>query len=370
VLVRGNLEIYEARGEYQLIVELLEPAGAGALQLAFEQLKKKLAAEGLFDSSRKRPLPEFPRRIGLITSATGAVIRDILHVLERRFPGLHIRLFPVQVQGEGSAEQICQAIEYFSDTSWAEVVIVARGGGSPEDLWTFNEEAVARGIAASKPPIISAVGHETDFTIADFVADHRAPTPSAAAEIVICTRESLFDRIDGGRTKLTQAIRYRLVLSSRDLHQSGSERAAALLHRIVTRRAQRLDDADSQLRTRQQQQLTTLWRSLEECNRRLQATDLRLRFTRNRHRNELLATELLKSVRTKLWHLRRKHESLEAHLTQLSPLAVLGRGYAIVENSAKQILTSPAQTRTGETINVRLHRGELEAVVSTASEEA
>ncbi len=177
VIARGNLEVYEARGEYQLIVELLEPQGAGALQLAFEQLKRKLAEEGLFEQSRKRPLPKLPRQIGVVTSPAGAVIRDILHVLERRFPGLHVRLFPAQVQGEGSIEQVCAGLEYFSGSGWAEVVIVARGGGSLEDLWTFNEEAVARAIAACSVPVISAIGHETDFTIADFVADHRAPTP-------------------------------------------------------------------------------------------------------------------------------------------------------------------------------------------------
>lgn len=170
VLARGNLEVYEARGEYQLIVELLEPQGVGALQIAFDQLKKKLAVEGLFAAERKRPLPAFPSRLGIVTSTDGAVIRDILHVLERRFAGLHIRIFPALVQGEGSIQQICAGLEYFSGNGWAEVVIVARGGGSLEDLWTFNEESVARAIHASRVPVISAIGHETDFTIADFVA--------------------------------------------------------------------------------------------------------------------------------------------------------------------------------------------------------
>ncbi len=191
VIARGSLEVYEARGEYQLIVELLEPQGAGALQLAFEQLKRKLAAEGLFDGARKRPLPKFPSRIGIVTSPSGAVIRDILHVLERRFQGLHVRLYPAQVQGEGSVEQVCAGLRFFSRKPWANVVILARGGGSLDDLWTFNEEAVARAIACSSVPVISAIGHETDFTIADFVADLRAPTPSAAAELVIRTRQSV-----------------------------------------------------------------------------------------------------------------------------------------------------------------------------------
>ena len=185
MVARGRIDVYEARGEYQLLVELLEPQGHGALQLAFEQLKKKLAAEGLFDAERKRPLPRFPRRIGIVTSPRGAVIADMVQILSRRFPGLHIRLFPALVQGEGSIEEVCRGIEYFSRTAWADLVIVARGGGSLEDLWTFNEEAVARAIAACSVPVVSAVGHETDVTIADFVADLRAPTPSAAAELVV-----------------------------------------------------------------------------------------------------------------------------------------------------------------------------------------
>src|SRR5579872_887971 len=173
VLARGRIDVYEARGEYQLLVEALEPQGHGALQFAFEQLKKKLAAEGLFEQARKRLLPRFPARIGIVTSRRGAVISDMIHILSRRFPGLHVRIFPAQVQGPGSIEEVCRGIQYFSRTGWAEVVIVARGGGSLEDLWTFNEESVARAIAASSAPLISAIGHETDFSIADFVADMR-----------------------------------------------------------------------------------------------------------------------------------------------------------------------------------------------------
>src|SRR5688572_20877459 len=210
VVARGRLDVYDARGEYQLLVEHLEPRGYGALQLAFEQLKKKLGAEGLFDMGRKRPLPRFPQRIGIVTSPAGAVIQDLLNILSRRFPGLHIRLYPAQVQGEGASDQLCRGLRWFSQSGWAEVVILARGGGSLEDLWTFNEESVARAIAESSVPVISAVGHETDFTIADFVSDLRASTPSAAAELVICTREQLLDSIAGCRRALDQQLRYRL----------------------------------------------------------------------------------------------------------------------------------------------------------------
>src|SRR6202140_4623706 len=205
VLARGRIDVYEARGEYQLLVEALEPQGHGALQFAFEQLKKKLAAEGLFEAGRKREIPRLPRRIGIVTSPTGAVIGDITQILSRRFPGLHIRLYPALVQGEGSVEAVVRGLEYFSSSKWPDVVIVARGGGSLEDLWTFNEEAVARAIAACSVPVISAVGHATDYTIADFVADLRAPTPSAAAEMVVCTRDELFDRIAAARAKAVQA---------------------------------------------------------------------------------------------------------------------------------------------------------------------
>jgi len=368
VIARGNLEVYEARGEYQLIVELLEPQGAGALQLAFEQLKRKLAAEGLFEQSRKRPLPALPRRIGIVSSPAGAVIRDMLHVLERRFQGLHVRLFPAQVQGEGSVEQVCRGINFFSANGWAEVLIVARGGGSLEDLWTFNEEKVARAIAGSAIPVISAVGHETDFTIADFVADCRAPTPSAAAEIVICTRDSLLEQIAAGRIKASQAIRYRLLSCSRDLQQRGTERAAAVVHRALARRAQRADDLEYQLRDSGQRALDAKRRRLADLTRRLQASDLRLRFARNRHREEILRGRLAKSMQVRLWQARRRQESLSGYLGQLSPLAVLGRGYAIVENGAKHVLRAASEVAVGEQVTIRLHRGELDATVSAVSE--
>jgi exodeoxyribonuclease VII large subunit len=369
VIANGNLEVYEARGEYQLIIEALEPLGAGALQLAFEQLKKKLNSEGLFDAGRKRPLPRFPQLIGIVTSPAGAVIRDMLHVLERRFPGLHIRLFPAQVQGEGAAEQICQGLEHFSRSGWAQAVILARGGGSLEDLWTFNEERVARAIAACMVPVISAVGHETDFTIADFVADCRAPTPSAAAEIIICTRESVLEQIAAGRAKSVQAIRYRLLACSRDLHRRGTEQAATLVHRALVRRAQRIDDLDHQLRTLQKRLLEVMCRRFADVKRRLEASDLRLRFARNRREHEGRHQRLVKIARETMWRAWRRQESLHAHLTQLSPLTVLGRGYAIVENAEGRILRQAGEAEPGDPVRIRLYRGELGAVVSSVREE-
>src|SRR5271169_4425635 len=210
ITVRGSLGVYEPRGEYQVYVSHIEPVGLGALQLAFEQLKKKLQEEGLFDAARKKPLPILPRCIGVVTSPTGAAIRDILRVLKRRFANVHVQIYPVKVQGEGAAAEVVAALRHFNRAKLADVVIVARGGGSLEDLWAFNEEIVARAIAASEIPIITGIGHEIDFTIADFVADLRAPTPSAAAEIVVRSRQEFERHIAEAYRNLAQQIRYRL----------------------------------------------------------------------------------------------------------------------------------------------------------------
>lgn len=364
VIARGKLEVYEARGEYQLIVESMEPQGAGALQLAFDQLKKRLAMEGLFNAERKRPLPKFPNCIGIITSPAGAVIRDILHVLERRFPGLHLRLYPAQVQGDGSVEQVCAGLAHFGAGNWADVVILARGGGSLEDLWTFNEEAVARAIAASAVPVISAIGHETDFTIADFVADHRAPTPSAAAEIVICTRESLLERIAAVREQALRHLRYRLLDCNQRLQDRGTQRAEALMHRAITKRAQQVDDLEFQLRRLSRDSVGMASRRLLELMRRLQATDLRLKFARNRHTLELLQRRLDQTAGVAVSKAHRRLDDCELHLRQLSPLNVLARGYSIVEKENGQVVRSSAETEVGEELRVRLHEGGLSVKVT------
>jgi len=273
VLVRGRVDLYEVRGEVQLIVEAIEPQGHGALQLAFEQLKKKLDAEGLFALERKRSLPAFPERIGIVTSPSGAVIQDMLNVMERRSPGRHIRLYPAQVQGEGAAEQVVRGLEYFSASGWAEVVIVARGGGSLEDLWTFNDERVARAIAECSVPVVSAVGHETDFTIADFVADLRAPTPSAAAELVVPARESLLDRLSIADHKLAQSIRLTIALAVRAWHDLAIDRVR--LHQMIGRQSQRVDDLDDRLRDHWRSMMAARQNALEDASARLSSLDLR-----------------------------------------------------------------------------------------------
>jgi exodeoxyribonuclease VII large subunit len=363
VLARGNIDVYQSRGEYQLLVEAIEPQGHGALQFAFEQLKKKLAAEGLFDAARKRPIPRLPQRIGIVTSPTGAVVRDITEILSRRFPGLHLRIYPALVQGEGSVEAVCRAIEYFSNSGWADVVIVARGGGSLEDLWTFNEEAVARAIAASTMPVISAVGHETDFTISDFVADLRAATPSAAAELVICPREQILDQIAVFDHKLLQATRYRLAMAARALHQRGVERGSAILHRNVGRLQQRVDELDYRMRGRVQSVASLRRKRLEELTARLRSLDLRLRIARARRRLEAADTASAQLVHLRLTRAQGRLNPLIAHLTQLSPLKILERGYAIVTNQSGVIVKQPADAPVDSKVAVRLAQGKIAARV-------
>jgi exodeoxyribonuclease VII large subunit len=367
VLARGRIDVYAGRGEYQLVVEALEPRGYGALQLAFEQLKKKLALEGLFEPARKRRLPPYPTRIGIVTSPSGAVIQDMLNVLSRRFPGLHIRIYPALVQGEGSVEQVCRGVEYFSRSGWAQVVIVARGGGSLEDLWTFNEEAVARAIAACKAPVISAVGHETDFTIADFVADLRAPTPSAAAELVICTRDQLLDQIAGYEKKLEQWARYRITLAARRLHQQGVDRAASLLHRAINRRAQRVDELEQRLRDRLRAIHGLQRRRLAELTERLRRQDVRLRLAGIRRRLDRAENALAECMRMRLLSARNRFMPLAAHLSQLSPLKILRRGYAIVQNKDGAIVKDPAAAPVGSAVRIRLAYGRLGAEVTEST---
>jgi len=363
VLARGHLDVYEARGEYQLLVEAIEPQGHGALQFAFEQLKKKLAAEGLFDAARKRPIPRLPQRIGIVTSPSGAVVRDITEILARRFPGLHLRIYPATVQGEGSVEAVCRAIEYFSDSGWPDVVIVARGGGSLEDLWTFNEEAVARAIAASAAPIISAVGHETDFTIADFVADLRAATPSAAAELLICPREQILDQLTASDHKLLQATRYRLAMAARALHERGVERGSAILHRNIGRWQQRVDELDYRIRGRAQSALSVRRKRLEDLTARLRSLDLRLRIARARQRLETADTAAARLTHLRLTRAHGRLNPLIAHLTQLSPLKILERGYAIVTNERGAIVKQPSDAPEDSKVDIRVAQGRMAARV-------
>ena len=363
VLARGRLDVYEARGDYQLQVEFLEPQGHGALQLAFEQLKKKLAAEGLFEAARRGRCPNTRAVSGWSPRRAARQFRTCSTFWPGAFPGLHIRLYPAQVQGEEAIEDVCRGLQYFSRTGWADVVIVGRGGGSLEDLWTFNEEAVARNIAASKVPVVSAIGHETDFTIADFVADLRAPTPSAAAELVICTRQELLERIAAQREKIVQRLRYSLAMVARRLNQQGVDRATTLLHRSVNRRMQRVDDHQEHLRENMRTRLENIRRTLRGLEARLRYFDLRPRLADDR-RLDKAGSAAIQVDRLRIERRRRPLEALAGKLSQLSPLLILDRGYAIVTEETGTIVKSSAEAPPGSRIKIRLARGKLGADVT------
>jgi exodeoxyribonuclease VII large subunit len=364
VIVRGRVDIYEQRSEYQFVVETIEPQGHGALQLAFEQLKQKLMAEGLFDAARKRPLPQYPARIGIVSSPNGAVIRDFIEILSRRFPGLHIRLFPARVQGPGSIEDVCRGIDYLGQSGWAEILVVARGGGSPEDLWTFNEEAVARAIWECPVPVVSAIGHETDITIADFVADLRAPTPSAAAEMIVCTKQEILDRIETCRTHAARAVRYRIAVLVRRLHEQAIDRAHSVLHRNISRRLQRVDELEERLRAGTRNQIALRERRRRDLESRLRHFDLRPRLRRAGERLNTSSFRIQSLMRTQLNQRRQRFETLAAKLEQLNPRLVLSRGYAIVLNESSGVVREAAEAPAGSEVKILLEKDTLTARVT------
>ncbi len=357
VAARGRIDIYEARGQYQFLVEALELRGQGALQAAFEQLKRKLEAEGLFRPERKRKLPAIPRRIGIVTSPTGAALQDILSVLSRRFPALHVRVYPTLVQGEAAPIQIAAGLQHFSSHPWAEVVIAGRGGGSLEDLWAFNTEEVARAIAASSVPVISAVGHETDFTIADFVADLRAPTPSAAAELAVPHRDDLVQRLDATRAHLDRAFRLALFSKVRLLQAIGTERAHLTMQRRLRTGAQRIDEVEFRMRDLLRHRCRAAARQLEEVHRRLLHFDLRVRVLRAK---QSLDDLVLRLANTRLDQARRQHANLDllaAKLKGLSPLAVLQRGFALAQRADGTLVRSASSLKQNEQLRLRFASG-------------
>ncbi len=359
VIVRGRISVYEPRGDYQMIVEYMEPMGLGSLQLAFEQLKEKLRKEGLFAEARKKKLPLLPRKVGIVTSPTGAAIRDMLRILRRRNASLHVLIYPARVQGSGAAEEISAGIDYFNSRSDLDVIIVGRGGGSIEDLWAFNEEVVARAISRSLIPVISAVGHEVDFTIADFVADLRAPTPSSAAEVVSGAREDLAATVSSLRQRVVQALRLGLERRKSRLERLAGSRAFTLAPTRVRALQQRFDEVNLVMTSTLRRQLTAQRHRSEVLRTRLAKVDLaRLvdvcRETLARRRQELTA-----AVRMITHGRRARAELAMGRLHALSPLAILGRGYAICRSMENVILRDAAQTRPGEDVQVRLARGEL-----------
>lgn len=363
VTVRGSVSVYEPRGEYQIYVEYVEPVGLGALQLAFEQLKKRLEAEGLFDPERKKPLPVLPRRIGLVTSPRGAAVRDVVRILRRRFPNLHVMLYPVRVQGEGAAEDIVEAIQFFNRRRMADVMILARGGGSLEDLWAFNEESVARAISASVIPIISGVGHETDFTIADFAADLRASTPSAAAEIVVQTRQE-FDRHVGQlQQDLFQQMRYLLLERRNRVRELAAHRGFRRVEDLLRQHRQRADELIERLALTLRGRLEFVRRRFTVAQARIAAFDLRARIAALRLRFEQRANGLRDRAERFLVAKRQRFERLVLQLDERSPLVVLQRGYAICYDAAGRVVRSAEQVAIGDEVAVQLARGRLVAGV-------
>jgi exodeoxyribonuclease VII large subunit len=361
--IRGSISVYETRGEYQIYVENLEPIGLGALQLAFEQLKKRLQAEGLFNPARKKPLPLLPSRIGIITSPRGAAVRDVVRILTRRFPNVHLTVYPVRVQGEGSAQEIVKALKFFNAKKIVDVLILARGGGSLEDLWSFNEEIVARAIFASEIPVISGVGHETDFTIADFVADLRASTPSAAAELVVQTRAEFDKHVADLRETLAGLVRYRLLELSRRVHELSGRRGFRRPLDLLRQQRQRADEMTSRLALGLRARLEQSRKRFTAAHLRIASFDFRVKISAFRLRLERRSADLGVRAERLLRKKRDRLEKLALQLQERSPLRVLERGYAIATDAAGNLLRSAENVALGDTVAIQLHRGKLSTEV-------
>lgn len=363
VLVRAKVGIYPARGELQMIVEHLEAAGTGALLRAFEQLKAKLAAEGLFDAVLKRPLPALPRVIGVITSGTGAALQDILNALARRWPLAAVALYPVPVQGSQAPPAIVRALRELPERAPADVILLARGGGSLEDLWAFNDEAVARAIRACPVPVVSGVGHEIDFTIADFAADVRAATPTAAAELVTPDIAERYGRIDSLDIQLIGLVQRRLQLAREQLLQQAGRLQRLHPGRRLQERAQRLDELDQRLRHAMQMRLQVKREALSLHSRRFESAAPLARIRQWQERLRLLADRLQRASHRLLAERAAQLRQAEALLNSLNPSAVLQRGYALAMAADGRVLHSANELAAGDRVTVRLADGGFEAEV-------
>ncbi len=369
VVVRGRVTIYEDRGQLQMIAEYLEPKGAGALQIAFEQLKAKLEAEGLFDSARKKPIPALPSVIGIVTSPQAAALRDILQILQRRHFGANVLIYPAQVQGDAAAQEVAAGVRYFNRARKVDVIIVARGGGSAEDLAAFNDEGLARAIAASELPVISAVGHETDFTIADFVADLRAATPSAAAELVIRSRQEVEQQMSRLEHALEKGMRYRLMLGRQELTELARHGAFARIMDLIRRRQQRVDDLTNRLTHAQRDRLEAQRRTFEAFAAAVRHYDLR-RVLAGVGKELDAKVAAMGAAASKILLARRSRlERLTSQMEALSPLAILERGYALLFDAHGTLVKDAAQVQVGEEIHARVARGEIAATVKRSSQE-
>ena len=364
IVTRGRVTIYEDRGEMQISAEYLEPKGAGALQIAYEQLKAKLEAEGLFDAARKKPIPTLPQRIGVVTSPQGAALRDVLNILQRRHHSANVLIFPAQVQGESAALEVIAGVRYFNKSKSVEVIIVARGGGSAEDLAAFNHEELARAIAASQIPIVSAIGHETDFTIIDFVADLRAPTPSAAAELVIRSRQEIDEQLESLHRRLAKSIRYQLLMARQSLTEFAQHQAFARMMDLIHRRQQRLDDLVYRMANSERAVIESQRRRFEMLSAAVRHYDVRRVLSGIRRDLEAQVSALGSAARNSLLERKVRLDRIDTALHALSPMAILERGYALVFDASGALIKDAAQVHAGDKISARLAKGTVDAKVS------
>ncbi len=372
VLVKGRLSLYEGRGDYQLILDQMEETGAGALRKAFEQLQARLQAEGLFDAAHKRPLPQLPQHLAVITSPTGAAIHDVLSVLKRRFPALPVTIVPVAVQGQQAAGEIIAALQLVNRRqgclSDVDLILLTRGGGSLEDLWCFNDEALARAIHASALPVVAAIGHEVDFTIAEFVADVRAPTPSAAAELLSPHQDAWRQRLARVSAQLALLLKQRIQLLRQQVLRAGKR----LQHpgRRLQEQAQRLDELESRLRRGMHNLLQHKGSRVRLLRQRVatHAPDRQLALLQQRL--DTRGHQLQRALRQRLQQLQARLQAQAHALHTVSPLATLGRGYSITSNTDGSIVSSYEQVGSGATIRTRLARGSIESVVLSSVPEA
>lgn len=369
VIVRGHLSVYKQRGEYQIIISSIEPKGLGSLQLAFEQLKNKLNSEGLFDQEHKKEIPFLPRKIGIVTSPTGAVIHDMITVLERRFAEIQILLFPAKVQGDLAVESLVEGIEYFNnlhDSQKIDVLIIARGGGSIEDLWAFNDEKLARTIFSSNIPIISAIGHETDFTISDFVCDLRAPTPSAAIELAIPNKQDLKYTLEQKQSRLNRSI-IQKILRLKEYSNLVSQRLVSPIN-FVRQNTQLLDDLDSSMRERISRRISDLKNYADRIYEKISLLNPKRELTSYQHSLFLLEKRLKQSIgffQKNYLEIVRQQQNL---LSSLSPLSVLHRGYSVVMNTKGELLSSVNDIKTGVKLKIQMKDGIIQTrVISSKS---
>lgn len=385
IIARGRVTIYDERGDLQFQAEYLEPKGSGALQIAFEQLKTKLAGEGLFDAARKQPIPALPRRIGVVTSPRAAALQDILNILRRRHESMGVLIYPAQVQGEGAASEVAGGVRYFNRQKNVDVIVIARGGGSFEDLFAFNDEGLARTIAASVIPVISAVGHETDFTICDFVADLRAATPSAAAELVVQSKRELSETLLSLHKRMTQSVNYKLLRAHNALSRLTQHPVFARMQDAISRRQQRADDLTYRMEQAQRRIIKNIARRIEALDAQLRHHDMRVRLGAMRRQLQARSTELetvasrllsarttevarlsvalVRASETALLRRRSHWERLHSSLYALSPRAILDRGYALVFDAHGNLVRHPAQLSPGSEVRAQMAKGQFTAEV-------